>query len=187
MMKAQFDIERLINRGEIKSELDFERALIAERKLRVLSKENPDLVPLREKLRELLEDYENKNWSLVSKADHEKLTQSDTAEIIAEQERLFLNKRKEIIKSKLKALELSQQDLGAILGHNSKSYISELINGIKPFSMKDLIVINRLLKIEFTDLIPAFLTFEDQLKIKTSIEKLANPRIKLSLEDFRIL
>jgi len=62
-MKTQFDILELIPLGEIKNELDFEKALIADRKLRVLSKENPKFKTIRKKLRDLIEVYENKNWS----------------------------------------------------------------------------------------------------------------------------
>ncbi|MCB0516126.1 MAG: hypothetical protein R2798_05835 [Chitinophagales bacterium] len=39
-MTIQFDILQLIEVGKIQNELDFERALIADRKLRILSKEN---------------------------------------------------------------------------------------------------------------------------------------------------
>lgn len=182
-MKTQFDIERMIELGELQNELDFERALIADRKLRVLLKDNPKLKTTRRKLRDLIEVYEKKNWSPTSKISEKKLQESNVAELIAENERLFIEKRKELIKSKLKRLNLSQQDFGAILGHNSKSYMSELMNGIKPFTLKDLIVINRLLKIDLTSLIPTFLTHNDRIKIKTSIKKLGNPKLKLSKED----
>ena len=40
LMTIQFDILQLIEVGKIQNELDFERALIADRKLRILSKEN---------------------------------------------------------------------------------------------------------------------------------------------------
>jgi len=185
-MKTQFDILELIKLGEIKNELDFERALIADRKLRVLSKENPKFKTLRKKLRDLIEVYENKNWSLDSRISDKKLRESDIAELIAEKERQFIERRKELIKSKLKKVNLNQQDFGAILGHKSKSYISELMNGINPFSLRDLIIINRLLKIDLTDLVPTFLPQNERVKIRTSIEKLENPKLKLSKEDFAL-
>mgnify|MGYP006444675019 FL=1 len=78
---------------------------------------------------------------------------------------------------------MSQQDFGKILGHNSKSYISELMNGVSPFSLKDLIIINRLLNIDLTDLIPTFLPQSDRSKIRTTIEKLDNPKLKLSKDN----
>ena len=55
------------------------------------------------------------------------------------------------------------------------------------FSLKDLIVINRLLKIELSDLIPTFLAQSDQARIRTSIDKLDNPKLKLSQDDFALV
>lgn len=186
-MKTQFDISKFIDAGQIQNELDFERALIADRKLRVLSKENPKYKSLRKKLRDLIELYENQNWSNDSKISDEKLRESDIAELIAEKERLFIQRRKELIRKKLKELNLSQQDFGKILGHNSKSYISELMNGVSSFSLKDLIVINRLLKIDLTDLVPTFLSQSDRIKIKTTIKRLDNPKLKLSKDDLELV
>tara|TARA_R110002049_G_scaffold192535_2_gene361392 strand:+ start:277 stop:837 length:561 start_codon:yes stop_codon:yes gene_type:complete len=185
-MNTQFDISHLIETGTIQNELDFERALIADRKLRVLSKENPKFKSVRKKLRDLIEKYEYQNWSAKSKISDQKLRESDIAELIAEKERLFIQRRKELIRKKLKNLNLTQQDFGKILGHQNKSYISELMNGISPFSLKDLIVINRVLKIKLTDLVPTFLPQKDRIKIRTAIKKLDNPKLKLSKGDLVI-
>jgi antitoxin component HigA of HigAB toxin-antitoxin module len=186
-MKTQFDISELIKTGEIQNDLDFERALIADRKLRVLSKENPKFKSVRKKLRDLIEQYENENWNAESKISDKKLRESDVAELIAEKERLFIQRRKELIRKKLKNLNLTQQDFGKVLGHQSKSYMSELINGVSPFSLKDLIVINRILKINLTDLVPTFLPQSDRVKIRTTIKKLDNPKLKLSKDDLVIV
>lgn len=186
-MKTQFDITQLIKTGKIENELDFERALIADRKLRVLSKENSKLKSVRKKLRDLIEQYENQNWSASSNISDRKLQESENAELVAEKERLFIQNRKKLIRKKLKKLDLTQQDFGKILGHHSKSYISELMNGVSPFSLKDLIIINRLLKISLTDLIPRFLPQSDSLKIIAAIEKLDNPKLKLSREDLALV
>ena len=51
------------------------------------------------------------------------------------------------------------------------------------FSLKDLIVINRILKIDLTDLVPTFLPQSDRIKIRTTIKKLDNPKLKLSKDD----
>jgi antitoxin component HigA of HigAB toxin-antitoxin module len=185
-MKTQFDISELIKTGKIQNDLDFERALIADRKLRVLSKENPKFKSVRKKLRDLIEQYENENWNAESKISDKKLRESDVAELIAEKERLFIQRRKELIRKKLKNLNLTQQDFGKVLGHQSKSYMSELINGVSPFSLKDLIVINRILKINLTDLVPTFLPQSDRVKIRTTIKKLDNPKLKLSKDDLVI-
>jgi len=183
-MKTQLDISQLIESGKIQNELDFERALIADRKLRVLAKEHPKFKSVRKKLRDLIEQYENKNWSTNSRVTDNKIRESDMAELIAEKERLFIQRRKKLIRNKLKSMDLTQQDFGKILGHQSKSYMSELMNGVSPFSLKDLIIINQLLKIDLADLIPRFLPQSERIKIRTTIEKLDNP--KLSKEDFEI-
>lgn len=185
-MKTQCDISQLIESGKIQNELDFERALIADRKLRVLAKENPKFKASRKKLRDLIEQYENQNWSADLKISDKKLRESDVAELIAEKERQFIQRRKQLIRKKLKNLNLTQQDFGKILGHSSKSYISELMNGVSPFSLKDLIVIHRLLKIDLSDLVPTFLSQSDRKKIRTTIEKLDNPKLKLSKNDLAI-
>lgn len=186
-MKLQFDISKLLNAGIIQNELELERALIADRNLRVLSKENPEFAKTRKKLRDLIEQYENKNWNTDSEIPNSKIEESDLAELIAEKERQFIQKRKELIRQKLKNINLTQQDFGKILGHNNKSYISELMNGVSPFSMRDLIIINRLLKIDLTDLIPTFLPQSEQNKIKNTIKSFDNPNLKLSKDDFAIV
>ena len=186
-MKTQFDILELIKVGKIQNELDFERVLIADRKLRVLSKEEPKYKTVRKELRTLIEQYENQNWSAKSEISDKKIRESDVAELITEKERLFIKRRKNLLRNKIKSLNLTQQDFGKILGHTSKSYISELMNGISPFSLKDLIVINRLLKIDLTDLIPTFLSQSESVKIRTTIKKLDNPKLKLSEDDLTIV
>ncbi len=185
-MKTQFDVESFLEKGKIQNELDFERALIADRKLRVLAKQNPELKTTRKKLRDLMETYENKAWSSNSEISEDKLKESDWAERIAEKERVFIHNRKKLIKSKLKELGLSQQEFGVILGHDSKSYMSELMNGVRPFSLKDLVVISQLLKIDLTDLVPTFLPLKERIKIKSSIQKLDNPKLSLSEDDFAL-
>ena len=72
--------------------------------------------------------------------------------------------------------------------------MSELMNGVSPFSLRDLIVINRLLKIDLTDLVPTFLPQSDRVKIRISIQKLQdevqdlkdqNLRLYAEFENFR--
>ncbi|MCH8904664.1 MAG: helix-turn-helix transcriptional regulator [Bacteroidetes bacterium] len=183
-MKTQFDVEKIIELGKIQNELDFERALIADRKLRVLSKKHPNLKSVRKKLRVIIQDYERSNWSKNSKISEKKIRDNDIAELIAEGERNFSNRRKLLIRSRLKKFDLTQLELGVILGHKSKSYMSELINGISPFTIKDLVIINRLLKIDLSYLIPTILPHTLTIKIKASIDKLDNPKVKLSKSDF---
>ncbi len=119
--------------------------------------------------------------------DDAKPKESSVAELITEKEKQFIARRKGLIRSKLKTLNINQQDFGAILGHKGKSYISELMNGITPFSLKDLVIINRLLNIALTDLVPTFLSQTERIIIKESIEKLENPQLKLSKDDFSLI
>ena len=182
-MKTHFDIEKIVKKGIITNELDYDRALIADRKLRLLAKENLHFKNLRAKLRDVIEKYENSEWSNIDNIDDDKLLESTKTENIAELERLFFENRKQIIRKTLKELELTQENLGFILGHKSKTHMSELMNGIKPFTLKDLIIINRLLKIEISVLIPLFLSKEDQTKVKQAVIKLDKPKVRLSSND----
>ena len=182
-MKTHFDIEEIVESGSISNELDYERALIADRKLRLLAKENLHFKTLRFKLRDLIEKYEKSEWNDIEKIDEQKLLESDKSEHAAELERVFLENRKQSIRKKLKEFELTQENLASILGHKSKTHMSELMNGIKPFTLKDLIIISRLLKIEITALIPLFLSEKDQLKVKEAVMKLDKPKIKLTSDE----
>ena len=129
----------------------------------------------------MIESYETKEWSSKLEISNEKIADSEKAELVAESEREFIQKRKELIKKRLKRLNLSQQDFGLIWGHKNKSYISELMNGINPFSLKDLIVINKLLNIELADLIPTFLPYGYRLSIEENIKNLDNPKVSKEL------
>ncbi len=186
-METQFDIEKVLKKGKIQSELDYERSLIADRKLRVLCKENSRLKPVRKKLRYLIAHYEDKNWSSKANIDEGKIKESDLAELIAEKERQFIQRRRELIKNRLKKLGLTQQHLMILLGHKSKTYMSELINGVSPFTVNDLIVINRLLKIELADIVPTTITQVQRTKIIKSIQEIGTSKIKLSADDFDLV
>lgn len=76
-MKLNFDIEEIIEKGIITNELDYERALIADRKLRILAKENPYFKSLRMKLRDIIEKYEDAEWSDVDQIDDAIILESD--------------------------------------------------------------------------------------------------------------
>ena len=183
IMKTEFDIEAILKKGRLSNELDYERALVAERKLRLLAKEDTQFTTLRHQLRELLESYERSEWADADSIDDRQLIQSEKAEFIADQERQFLETRKRTIRNRLKQLELTQENLGSILGHKSKTHMSELMNGIKPFTLKDLIIIHRLLKIEISILVPVFLSDSDQKRVKFAVNKLDKPKVKLAADD----
>lgn len=181
-MNTQLDLKQLLKKGKIEDELGLERAMILDRKLRLLAKEDASYSEDRKSLRAIIKTYEKENWNRNSIITDDKIKESDTAELIAEQERQFIERRKEIIKEKLAKYGLSQQDLGTLLGHG-KSYMSELINGITPLSNRDIIILHRLFRIKLDYLIPTIITQKDRVKIKASLVKINKPNIKLTKKD----
>jgi len=177
-MKEQTNLRDILKKGVLADELDLERALILDRKLRLIVKEHPELAEDRRKLRLIIKAYEKKNWTSATDITDKQIKESDDAEFIAEQERKFLEIRKQAIKKSLADKNMTQQDLAILLGH-SKSYMSELMNGISPFSNRDLIIIHRLFNIELEYLISTIISQKDKEKLKESINKLNKPALKL--------
>ncbi len=184
-MKDLINIRDIEQVKELKSEYDLEKASLLARKLRWMSQDDPSLKPIREKLLRLMEDYETKHWNNLELVTDEQIDESDKAEEIIQKEIEFYNKRKELIRAKLKEYDMNQQELGQLLDH-SKSYISELVNGVSNFSMKDIIVIHRIFKISFDDLIPTFIESETRDQIKRNIHKLKKPKLRLRKEDLYV-
>ncbi|TCO00609.1 helix-turn-helix domain-containing protein [Natronoflexus pectinivorans] len=177
-MKDIFDIKEVANIVRLENEYDLEKASLLERKLRLMKDENPNLKPIRKKLRDLIKEYEDRKWSDFDNITDSQLEESNKAEEIVNYEQKFISKRKETIRKRLKEYDITQQDLGLILNH-PKSYMSELINGVSQFTLKDLVIIHRVLKINLDILIPTFLQSETRDKLKDSIEKLNKPKLKL--------
>lgn len=175
-MKDILDIKEVANIARLENEYDLEKASLLERKLRLMIDENPDLKPIRKKLRDLIKEYEDNKWSDFDNITDSQLEESNKAEEIVNCEQKFITKRKETIRKRLKEYDMTQQDLGLILNH-SKSYMSELINGVSQFTLKDLVIIHRVLKINLDILIPTFLQSETRDRLKDSIEKLNKPKL----------
>ena len=57
-MKTQSYL-KILNKGSISNELELEKALIVERKLRLLAKESPELADTRNKIRAIIKEYES--------------------------------------------------------------------------------------------------------------------------------
>ena len=183
----EFELDKILRIGKIGSELELEQATLADRKMRLLEAESLTIKRKRSKLKKLILDYENKHWSSKSRITKRKIDESDKAEKMAELQEEFFQNRKLIIKSKLKKHGLNQQDFGKILGHKNKSYISELMNGVNPFSLKDIIVISKLLKIELDDLVYKSIPIKEQEKIVKTIESLDKPKLKLNKNEFTLV
>ena len=176
------DIEKI---SELNNEYDLEKAMLLQRKLKKMSEDKPEYERLREKLLDMIEDYENKNWSDSDQITEKQIGESDAAEKQVDQEQLFIRKRKELIVEKLKEYDMNQKELGELLGHR-KSYMSELLNGLSQFSLKDLIIIHRIFGIELKNLVPTTLQNETREKIQRNIMKLNNPKLKQSKKDITI-
>jgi transcriptional regulator with XRE-family HTH domain len=82
---------------------------------------------------------------------------------------------------------LTQKDLGKILGHTSISYMSELMNGIYPFTMQDLIILHLLLKIDFDNLIPTFLGINERSQIAKVLNSIGNLKIRLNQQTMELI
>ncbi len=100
--------------------------------------------------------------------------------ILVEVERKFILQRKESIRKRLKSYDMTQQDLGVLLGHK-KAYMSELINGVSELSLKDIIIIHRILKIGFSKLIPTYLQNQTREKTNQSIPLNRNKEFRSKL------
>lgn len=181
-MKDLIDIREIENIQHLDNEYDLQKALLLDRKLRLMVKENSDLKPIHYKLFQLIQDYEEKNWSDSENISEKQFDEAETAEQLVEIERKFIAQRKEAIRKKLKSYDMNQTDLAILLGHK-KSYMSELINGVSLFSMKDLVIIHRVLRINLAKLIPTYLQNETREQIKQSISQLNKPKLRLRNKD----
>ncbi len=182
LIMEKFSIQNIEKISSLNSELEVEKASDLFLKLRVLAKENENYKVLRNHLSKLIKDYEDKYWSNSEDVTNEQIEKSDLAEHTVQAENQFYTKRKEIIREKLKESGLNQTDLAKILGHR-KGYISKLINGIRPFSKDDLIIINRLLKIDLESLIPTFIKEEKVIHIRKTLQSIPKNKIRLSKKD----
>ncbi len=182
IMKDIHNITEVENIERLENEYDLEKASLLERKLRLMKDENPELKRIRKKLRDLIKEYEDREWSDFDKITDSQVSESDKAEEIVNYEQQFINKRKDAIRKKLNEYDMTQQDLGLILGH-PKSYMSELMNGVSQFTLKDLVIIHRILGINLNILIPTFLQSETRDKIRESIKKLNKPKLSLKKTD----
>ncbi|MEA3497014.1 MAG: helix-turn-helix transcriptional regulator [Bacteroidota bacterium] len=178
----KLEIDNILKIDELNSELEFENATLIQGKLRWMVKDDSSLEPIRKHLISLIEKYESEHWSNESEISEKQVKESDIAEKIVSTESGFIQKRKEFIKEKLKENEITQKDLAKILGHRP-NYMSELMNGVRPLSRDDIVVIHKLFEIEFKDLIPPFLKKEVTNHIKATLGKLRNKKVQLKIKD----
>lgn len=184
-MKLQ-DVFAIIQKGSLSSELEYAHAQIADRNLRLAVKEDASLQPLRLQLRAILQAYQEAKWRDEDKITDAQIAESDRAEAQAEMERQFLAQRRQVIKDRLKDLGLKQNDLGSLLGH-SKSYMSELMNGVRSLSFQDSVLVHKLLGISLNDLIPTSIPAATQRRLQASMDKLRTKNIQLDAESMQLI
>ncbi len=184
-MKDLINIREIESIQNLDNEFDLQKALLLDRKLRLMVKEDTTLKPIHDKLFNLIQNYEKENWSDSDNICDEQFEEADIAEQRIGIEQRFLEQRKIAIKKKLKSYDMTQNDLGILLGHK-KSYISELINGVSQFSLKDLVIIHRVLSVDLSILIPTYLQNETKEQIKSSIIKLNKPKLKFRQKDLAL-
>jgi hypothetical protein len=176
---AEPDIRRILDAGRIETELDLERITLADRYLMLQEEEQPHLGAIRDALSNLIVEFENRRWSDRSLITDAQIEKSDVAEIQAEKEYAFIRQRRKLILAKLQEHSLKQKDLALLLNHG-KSYTSELLNGIRPFSANDLKLIHLLFQIPLEDLIITIPAQETLGRLKAAIDKISalNPKAK---------
>ncbi len=178
-------INNILKVHSLNNELEFEKASSLFLQLRVLANDGNSYSSLREHLAKLIEEYEELHWKDEDSISEEQIIESDLAEALVSAETEFYAKRKELIKIKLKQNGLNQSDMAKILGHR-KGYMSELINGLRPFSKEDIIIINRLFKIKLDDLIPTFIKQDRAKHINQTLKSLGKSKIRLAKKDFEL-
>ncbi len=174
------NIRKILDAGRIETELDHERVLLADRHLMLEQETQPYLRPTRKAISDLIVEFEARCWSDENLVTDAQMEERDAAEIQAEREYVFLWKRNKLIIAKLQELSLKQKDFALLLNH-SKSYTSELLNGIRPFSTNDLKLIHLLFGIPLQDLIITIPSQETLSRLETAIDKISslNPKAKL--------
>ena len=178
-MKELVNIREIENIRQLDNEYDLQKALLLDRKLRLMVKEDVSLKPIHDRLFRLIQDYEEKNWRKSEDISETQFDEAEIAEQIVEIEQKFIAQRREVIRKKLKNYDMTQTDLGVLLGHK-KSYMSELMNGVSQFSMKDLVIIHRVLRIDLAKLIPTYLQHTTREQVKRSIAQLNKPKLNLN-------
>ena len=181
----KFSIDNVLRISSINYEFELEQANSLFNKLKLMVKDDPSLKPLRIHLADLIEKYENEHWTDENDITDIQIQESDLAERLTNYRNTLIDQRKGRIKRKLKKLDLNQNDLAKILGHR-KNYMSELINGVRPFSQEDIIIIHRVLGIKLDHLIIPVIKEKVATRLRSVIKALDKPELNLNGEDLSL-
>jgi len=178
-------INRILKLSDLRSEYEFEKVSSLYLQLRKESEiSGIDYQNERNHIKKLIKEYEHKKWLKEEEISEVQIKESDIAENLVRIENEFNQKRKEFIRKKLKEYRLNQNDLAKILGHR-KGYMSELINGLRPFSKEDIIILNQLLSIKLEDLMPPFIKHSKAIKVQRALSDISKD--KVNLKEVRLL
>ena len=170
MKKVKTELPEL---RKITSELELEKAIALNKKLRILIREgNEEFRAYRKKLVKLIIKYEEEAWGNEDNVTDTQVAASDLIEQQIEKEELFYAKRMMLIKQRLKTVKLKQKDLAELLGH-SETHMSLLLNGINQFTTTDIRIMMQFLKLSPSILIPPFLPKEAAHRIFEKRSKIA--------------
>jgi len=92
------------------------------------------------------------------------------AKVLSKVEVKFIEARRILIRKKLKKLNITTETLGELVGHSSKSYISDKISGKRPFVVEDYVKLSYILKIDLEDLIPPLISEEEKKHIHDTLK-----------------
>lgn len=173
---------------QIKSELDLQKAIALNKKLRLLIKEGyNEFRDYRKQLVQLIIQYEDKAWGNEDEITNAQIKESDQIEMEIEREEMFYAKRMQFIRHRLKTAGLKQKDLAELLGH-SETHMSLLLNGVHQFTTTDLRIIMQFLKLPASILIPPFMPEEVAIKIFETRSKVAKrfvSKLQLNAKDLQ--
>jgi len=182
MKNAKFNLDNVKKLTKLESELDLNIAQALAGKLRWMAKEDESLVEVRKHLKGLIKAYEKERWSDDEVISDDRIDESYKAEHLVALHSQFITLRKDAIQKALKKNGLKQKDLAVLLGHRA-SYMSELINGLMPFSKEDIVVLYRLFEIELDVLMDPFIKLATRDRIRLTLKKLNKPQLKLREKD----
>ena len=182
MKTNKFEIDSIMAITEFNSELEVEKASSLVSKFKWMQKEDETLKPLRKHLVSLIEKYENEHWSDIDHITDKQIEESDKAEWFTGQHNLFIQRRKEVIRTSLKERGLKQKDLAHILGR-SVSYLSEQMNGVRQFSYTDIKILRRSFKIPLKELFDLYMEEDIRERVKEVIKEYPDAKLELNKED----
>lgn len=182
MKTNKFKIDNIMSITVLNSELEVEQASSLISKFKWMQKENETLKPLRKHLVSLIEEYENEHWLNINQITDEQVKKSDRAEWFVENQNIFTQRRKEIIRASLKVRNLKQKDLAHILGRR-ESYLSEQLNGVRHFSDNDIKILNRTFRIPLENLFDLYMEEAVRNRVKKVIKEYPDAKLELNKVD----